>query len=424
MNDRFNFNIDRVKEYVSKLSENLSNKSLKIPENNTAAILSIFDTNVDGKISRKEFESITEEQYNKFVEQVEQYNTKNPTDFNSKLFGYNDLERFLEDNHITQNELEGMTYQYTLKNKNLPETKTLKDAEQMSNEEIIEELKQYGIDEISTNRKKLLNTLKDVRTQRAIIDENSDIIDGHIGTYTQPEYNNMCTLLAQLDTMTDEEISELYQEKIDINGNKYYEVKFPGAQQAVIVSAEEIENAEITITENNKERVFSDFTKGDADVRMFEMAFIKAFGPEVMDTGDWPFNTQNRLNQDYSRPYNYTQNAENITDYKSIPRNAIFSVLTSDEQSDKNLPKELILSNGQKLNINQFNEIVISDENGTSYKVVGGHALQFRGYNEATNEIILSGNSMNNLSEIRLPADPKLLQYFQLDTRLDELKTT
>lgn len=419
MVDKFCFN--RIEEYLSKLSNNtIGSTRTKEPTYNVAAVLSIFDTNYDGKISKKEFSNISKEYYENFLQQMEEYNRENPTDCNSKLFSYNELKGFLDDGHITQNELEGMTTQYNLKDKNLPETKTLKEPKQMSDSQIQEELSEYGIEDIPTKRKKLLIMLNELRTQRAIYDENSDIVDGHIGTYAQPENNNMCSLLAQIDTMSDEEITKLYQIKTDANGNKFYEVKFPQAQEAVVVTAEEIENGEIIINENGETRVLSNFTKGDADVRMLEMAFIRSFGAETMLNGAWGYNTQNRLSSD--NLYGYTQNLENISDYNSIPQNAIFSLLDNDEQNSKNLPKETVLSTGQKVTINLINELVISDNNGNSYTIVPQHALQFRGYDENTNEIILSGNSMNNLSEMRIPADPQLLKYFQLDTMLDKLK--
>lgn len=422
MSDRFNFSFQNVQDYITRMFETVANKNLKSPSTNTASVLSIFDTNFDGKISKKEFEGVTEEQYNKFVAQLEQYNKANSDDFNSKIFTFKELKDFMAGGHISMENLESEGFSYNLRDKNLQETKKLPEPEQMSNEDIIAELKEYGVDNVSTGRKKLLNTLNDQRWQRALFDEGSDEVDGHIGTYNQPNGSMMCSLLAQLDTMTDEEISKLYTEKTDNNGKKYYEVKFPNAPSSVTVTAEEIDNGEITLTEDGEERVFSDFTTGDADVRMFEMAYLKAFGAELMERGDWAYNTQNNLNSDTSVTYNYTQRAEDITDYTSIPRNTIFSILTPEEQAGKNLSSELELSNGQKLTITPFNDIKISG-NGQSYTITPYHALQFRGYDSEAKEIILSGNSANNLSEIRLPADPKLLGYFQLDTRVDELKT-
>jgi hypothetical protein len=107
--------------------------------------------------------------------------------------------------------------------------KDLKDISMMDSEEIKAELVSYGVEiseENKDNKIKLKNLLINARNIIANEDKNSDIIDFHIGTYTQGK-SKYCTVLAQLDTMTDDEIKDMIQIKKDSDNKLSYYVTFP-----------------------------------------------------------------------------------------------------------------------------------------------------------------------------------------------------
>ena len=75
----FKFDLSNIEQYIKARDEYL-NKHLQYPKDrefNLNAIFSIFDTNHDGKISRNEFQQVSREEYNNYVEQLKNYNLQN-----------------------------------------------------------------------------------------------------------------------------------------------------------------------------------------------------------------------------------------------------------------------------------------------------------------------------------------------------------
>ena len=121
--------------------------------------------------------------------------------------------------------------------------------------------------------------------------------------------------------------------------------------------------------------------------------------------------------------------SEMITDYKSL-EGSIVSCLSSDELKRKGFDVKQLksedlswipnktdrllaqmsegfvytLDNGQRACITP---IGIFLENGT--KFAQKHAMEIRRYDEKTNELLISGNEFNNMSELRIPTE--LLQF-------------
>ena len=119
--------------------------------------------------------------------------------------------------------------------------KDLKTVSSMSSEEIKAELKSYSVEiteKAEDNIIELRKLLNNARNTIAIEDKNSNIIDFHIGTYIQGE-SKYCTVLAQLDTMTDDEIKDMIQTEEDSDNKISYHVTFPNGD-ATVISEEEL----------------------------------------------------------------------------------------------------------------------------------------------------------------------------------------
>jgi hypothetical protein len=111
-------------------------------------------------------------------------------------------------------------------------------------------------------------------------DENSNIVDYHIGTFAQGSHGT-CTLLSKINGLDKNTLKDIYQEVPEGSGN--YIVTFPpdygNEEKAVTVTKEELESGEIKIKDNDgKEYKLNDFSKGDKDAMLLEMAFMKRFG--------------------------------------------------------------------------------------------------------------------------------------------------
>lgn len=168
----------------------------------------------------------------------------------------------------------------------LPESQHLKTIDSMSYQEVLDEIKQYipDFDETQNSEKTNRKILSDIRQQNIIADVNSDIVDFHIGTFKQHSIGS-CTLLSQLDNMTDDKMHKIVKKKQDEQGT-YYEVTFPmdygQEDKSVVVREEELNEGIIIEHEGKKYKIdASKFTEGDADVKLMEMAFIKRFGYNI-----------------------------------------------------------------------------------------------------------------------------------------------
>ena len=324
--------------------------------------------------------------------------------------------------------------------KGLAEVRNLPDISQMTDEQVKQELQSYGIQHDGVSDSKLRGFLSDARNSRAEHDIGSDKVDGHIGTYVQGR-NLYCTVLSNLDSMSDEQIRNLYQVEIDSNGQKQYRVTFPmdigSEDKSVVITQQELDSHTITVTGDDGEpRTLSAFPTGDADVTMITMAFVKRFGPGITDGGAWSFQTQNVFRRPEQSKLLDNQHLEDIEDYSSLPKDSMFAILEMGEVARKTdssgkpytitplfnedlswLPKQeritalasegiiTTLSDGRKACICSKG-IYLSD--GTV--ISGGHAMAYRGYDEQTGEIIISGSEFNNQSEVRVPKD--LMPFF------------
>ena len=192
-------------------------------------------------------------------------------------------------------------------NPNIPERHHLKPIDTMTKEEIQAEISKYtemGLikesceedkDEIKNtksdisdkktmlpeNELKLLKAqLSSIRAELNETDKNSDIIDMHIGTFNQGGLGD-CTMLSQLNGLTDEQLAKIIQRKTDENGKIFYEVTFPidfNNGTSVKITEEELKSRELSITNGDTTYTETKFSIGDADVTLMEMAYIRRFG--------------------------------------------------------------------------------------------------------------------------------------------------
>lgn len=323
-----------------------------------------------------------------------------------------------------------------LKAHGLDEVHNLKDVSQMTLEEMKEELKSYGVNAGVEKESVIKAELQNAREERAVYDKGSDVVDGHIGTFVQGQ-SLYCSVLAHLDNMSDEEMQSMVQTKTDTNGQKIYVVTFPSDRctegNSVEVTEAELRSGEITVTEESGEqRTLNDFPKGDADVTMITMAFVKRFGTKISDKGAWIYNTENRFAKPGTQPFKDNQFLEDVTDYSTLVGRSI-NFLNSDELRRKgndvksslenedlswikdNTHRRMVqrsegfvttLSDGRKACIARHG-ILLSD--GT--KIENFHAMAIKGYDAQTKELIISGSEFNNMTQVRVPVE--LLQFME-----------
>lgn len=432
------FNLNKINQYIKDRDEYLSNHlgNSKQHDFNLNAIFSLFDKNYDGKISRNEFRQVSKIEYSNYVEQLKNYNSKNGNEAkNNSIWTYEQIENYLDDAFFTTNEAEIICYKGQSKDidlsgiKGLKEEHNLKDISQMSKEEMIAELQSYGINTENMKEIKIKRTLETAREERIKQDIGSNEVDGHIGTYSQGK-SLYCTVLAQIDTLSDEEVAKMYQKepKLDSNGKKYWEVKFPcddNNDKIVIITEDELKDQTIVVDDNGKYREIADFPDGDKDVMLLTMAFVKRFGTHITDNAAWAFQTKNKFVSSSESVYVDNQHLEDFTidDFKNMPSHSQIGLLNREELARKGIDtsgenldlswlplQEQIsliepyatfeLSNGIKGCISKGG-ILLS--NGT--KIVGFHALSVRRFDEESNELVVSQNEFGNLSELRIPIE-------------------
>ena len=311
--------------------------------------------------------------------------------------------------------------------------KNLKTASLMSSEEIETELVSYGVEipeECKNNIIKLRALLNRVRITIANEDKNSNIVDFHIGTYTQGK-SNYCSILAQLDTMSDNEINDMIQTKEDSDNKLSYYITFPkdkwNESATVKITEEELNSWFLTINENWQEKIVNDLPKGDKDVTLITMAFIKRFWTKIIDNWARQYDTQNKFREPTEPKLKDNQYFEDIKDYSNLPKHTTIWILNYEEikrkgidfrpQTDEEVSwiKDKItkmeagkwkwaaimtLSNGKKACITQ-GSMYISDWT----LIPGGHGMSFRWYDEKTEELIVSWSEFNNISEVRIPKE-------------------
>ena len=311
--------------------------------------------------------------------------------------------------------------------------KDLKDISMMNSEEIKAELVSYGVEiseENKDNKIKLKNLLINARNIIANEDKNSDIIDFHIGTYTQGK-SKYCTVLAQLDTMTDDEIKDMIQIKKDSDNKLSYYVTFPqdkwNDNATVKITEEELNSWILTIKENWQDRILDNLPKGDKDVTLITMAFIKRYWNKIIDNWARAYDTQNRFRETAEPKLKDNQYFEDIKDYSNLSKHTTIGLLNPDEIRRKGFDFKIrseeevswikdkitkmeatllwwaaimTLSNGKKACITGT-YMYISDWT----LITNGHAMSLRWYDEKTEELIVSGSEFNNISEVRIPKE-------------------
>ena len=417
MVDNINFSIENIANYKKKLENKCKEEYLIVPKFsfNTQAILSLYDTNYDGKISKSEFENISKDKYKKFVKELNNYNasnSENKSNLNRSL-----LETYLDkDNQITISELEGNSKKYSFMRKTLKEDRHLKDATQMNNADIEQELSTYGFSksEILNLKKnnKLQETLVQTRKRLVLYDKNSDKVDWHIGTHYQGS-GNICTLLAFIDTMTSSQLHELYSQKKDNNGQIYYEFIFPQDRESnkvTIVTEEEFKKGEITTFNNKGEPdVLLGLPIGDKDTTLIVMAFLKRFGSKVYHSGAKGADIQNAFKTNQETKF-IKKSDLTPDDLKNLPPNSTIDCLNYADFFEKDLVTNgddnyIYLKDDLKINLNKFK---VEFPNGTTIEM--NHSYSVRKYDEKTEELIITGNEFTSASELRLPI--KYAKYF------------
>lgn len=457
-----NKNTKSLEEQAAEDIKNMPQKNFNI-----RSIFSLFDKNHDSKITRNEFEQVSEADYNSFVNGLKEYNIQNNrASENNSIWNYAKMQSYLND-HISPDEIsedevllddvdafymdkkssetgikedgENIDYSGTF---GFKETFNLKDLSQMTNEEMIAELESYGIKPKSKSTQSLILALTDARRERAKNDIGSNSVDGHIGTFVQNK-TGVCTVLAQIGAMSDEEIRQLYvfddghsfdNPMIDENGKKYWKIKFPidkDDSKIVQITEDELKSGEIKVKEFGETKTIRKFPEGDDDVTALSMAFVKRFGSEIVQYGEWSYITKNRFTKPEDIKYKDNQHLEMISDYKSL-EGSVINGLSLDELKRKGfdakqlkdedlswIPNKLYrsiaqlsegivytLANGQNACISRHGVFL---EDGTKFEQQ--HAMEIRRYDEQTNELIISGSEFSNISEVRIPVE--LLQFFE-----------
>lgn len=432
---------------------------------NIRAIFSIFDANKDGKITREEFYAVEKNDYISFTDNLKEYNKQNSrASDNNSIWSYEQMEMYINDHgspnvmdedEVLFDDIEAfyMAKDDSEKNNDVDkrlegargfeETYDLKDASQMSNEEIIAELSLYGIQPKNNRAESLVLQLNDARRERAKYDIGSDKVDGHIGTFIQNK-TGVCTVLAQIGAMNEEEIHQLFvfdegygfnNPMVDENGKKYWNIKFPidgdNKDKIIRITEDEIKSGKIEIEEYGKKISIREFPEGDADITAITMAFVKRFGSGIVQTGEWAYITRNRFTKPEDEKFKDNQYLEKITDYKSLEGSVIgglapdelrrkgFDVKPLQDEDLSWIPNKsyrtiakrsegfiYTLSNGLKACVCRHG-IFLSD----GRKVEQSHAMEIRRYDEMTSELLISGSEFSNISELRLPIE--LLQFYE-----------
>lgn len=407
------FDLKKIEKYVKKVQEK-DKKEYQIPRLPNCftvnALLSLFDKNHDGVVSKKEFNNITAEKYSIFTKELNKYNQKN-NETNEKIYNYEELKNFLDDGYINSRELSEKSQKYLNKTKNFPEEKSIKNNEIMTKDEIKTELQSYEIDDetiksiLEQDLKKAQFTLFKIRREKNDIDKNSNIVDGHIGTFSQG-HNNNCTLLSLINDLSDEELKNICSKKQDKNGKTHYIVNFPedNGKKPIKITQDEIDNKSIKY--KNKEIL--GFSTGDNDMTLLEMAYIKRYGLNMKKYGERPPTVLERFQnpKNNNTPTNY---------YDSIDENMLLDdthkeiMLTDRDYLKQNkhfFAKNFALKNGITINLtteqNRGQRDIAEFSNGIT--LWGEHAYSVKSYNPKTKEVTLVDPAENS-TDIIVPFD-------------------
>ena len=300
---------------------------------------------------------------------------------------------------------EGYKIEILNPNLTLKETKGLKDPKNMSKEEIQKEYESYELK--PRGREFILQ----IRQEKNKMDENSNIVDWHIGTFNQGEFGT-CTILANINLLTDEDLKQYYKKKQDKKGNIYYEVKFPidNGKKPVKITEEELNSKTLKY---KKDEIIG-FSTGDKDALLLEMAYVKRFGTKILHNGEMPDTAMNRFLNNNAKTYN------NITeDLLTNDKPKLIGLLNTDYlEKEKNISYGNIeLSSGENAKLyeetNNSMQTVgkqrLKLPNGTI--IYGNHSYTVKGYNPETKEVTIT-NPHENSTDIKIPFE--LMKLFDI----------
>ena len=275
----------------------------------------------------------------------------------------------------------------------------------MSKEEIQKEYESY---ELKPRGREFIHQ---IRQEKNKMDENSNIVDWHIGTFNQGEFGT-CTILANINLLTDEDLKQYYKKKQDKKGNIYYEVKFPidNGKKPIKITEEELNSK--TLKYKNDEII--GFSTGDKDALLLEMAYVKRFGTKILHNGEMPDTAMNRFLNNNAKTYN------NITeDLLTNDKPKLIGLLNTDYlEKEKNISYGNIeLSSGENAKVyeeaNNSMQTVgkqrLKLPNGTI--IYGAHAYTVKGYNPETKEVTIT-NPHENSTDIKIPFE--LMKLFDI----------
>lgn len=309
--------------------------------------------------------------------------------------------------------------------------KNLKIVSLMGSEEIKAELKSYGVkftEKAENNITELRELLRKARNTIANEDKNSDIIDFHIGTFIQQEHSKYCSVLAQLDSMTDDEIKDM----IEISDDKSsYHITFPNGDSTVITE-EQLNSWSVTVDWENK--ILNDLPKGDKDVRLITMAYVQTFWTHIVSNWERQYKVENIFRKPTEPKLMDNQHFEDIQDYTKLSQYWIntIAVQNNDELKRKGfefklhteeevrwIKDELTISEaiGKGWKISKW-AIIMTLSNGKNICITASciyisdwtqipreHAMAIRWYDEKTEELIVTESEYNNISELRIPKE-------------------
>ena len=295
---------------------------------------------------------------------------------------------------------------YNLNIKKLPERKNLKDFFQMNDNDIREELYSYGLDSVTVTSLngsfRMHEAIIQGRKQVIDSDEGSNVIDWHIGTWSQND-NLICTLLAFIEGLKDEQLKNIYTE-VKAQDQTYYEVTFPrdkDSEQKVKVTMDEL---------LGKTPMFLPDTmpSGDLDVTLLTIAYFKRFGTEIVTRGA---SGKDVLNNFYGDSIYDCDNMIDPYDLESV--GYIWSLLYPYEIDEyKGLEFPYSLQDGKTLNWSgKF--YTLSD----GARIMRIHSFCYHGYDPTTDEIILTGNELTSISQLRLPSE--LADFFETTKKVN-----
>lgn len=287
---------------------------------------------------------------------------------------------------------------------------TLKDPNTMQPKEWISTLKDYGYK--AEKRKytgyELLELVNSYYNKIANNDKNSDVVDFHIGSFCQNENNYNCTFLAALSTIPDKDIKKA----ITVTKDGNYEIKFPGDRnkEKITITKEEIANREITIDGKK----YNNFSTGDMDVLILEMAALKRFGDIYSDgynihsiTNEVKEATQIKSSNVVRGLFNkYNKSKEKINldkkDLNNIKPGTIICLLNPMERMFMGLECD-----SKDVAYDSNNGITLNDDTFVGYN----HAYSLIKYDKKEQKLYL-GNPNNTTSVTEIPVS--VLNYFTI----------